>query len=334
MSVLLYKMKILVTGATGFLGSRTIEKLAAYPEVEKIIAAGRMIKAVHEIRHSKIEYRLGDLTNLEYVKSIVRDVDEVVNCASLSSPFGNYAQFKKANVDTQRQLIDCCEQFGIQRFVYISSPSVYNNYTDRFDIKESDDLPNPLINNYAVTKIEAEKLLQDSVLSYVIIRPRALIGRGDTVIMPRVIRAHKEGRLRLMGDGKNRIDLTSVSNVVDVIWLGLTTDEANCGEIYNITNGESVLIWEKVRYVLKALGFELSNKSLSYTAAMRIASILEFISKFTKKEPALMRYSVSTLTNSITLDITKAKTRLGYEPKMNTDEAIQEFLDWYKKIDG
>ncbi|MFK7950598.1 MAG: NAD-dependent epimerase/dehydratase family protein [Saprospiraceae bacterium] len=326
-------MKILVTGATGFLGSRTIEKLATYPEVEKIIAAGRTKKAIHEVKHAKIEYRLGDLTDSKYVESIVKSVDYVVNCASLSSPFGDYTDFKKANVDTQKLLIRYSEAIGIKRFVYISSPSVYNNYSDRFLVKESDVLPNPLINNYAVTKIEAEKLLQKSSLSHVIIRPRALIGRGDTVIMPRLIRAHKAGRLRLIGDGKNRIDLTSVSNVVDSIWLGLTTNKVNCGTIYNIANGEPLLIWNKIRYVLKELDLELSDKKLSYSAAMRIASVLEFIAKFTKKEPTLMRYSVSTLANSLTIDITKAKEKLGYEPKMSTDEAIEEFLDWFKTID-
>lgn len=323
-------MKILITGATGFLGARTIEQLATYPEVEKIIAAGRTIKKVHEVKHPKIDYQLGDLTNESYVKSIVQSVDKIVNCASLSSPFGDYEQFFRANVLTQKLLIKYSETFDIQRFVYISSPSVYNNYTDRFLVKESDELPNPLINNYAITKIEAEKLLAKSSLSYVTLRPRALIGRGDTVIMPRLIRAYEAGRLRLIGDGNNKIDLTAVSNVVDAIWLGLTTDEANCGKIYNISNGEPVLIWNKIRYVLKSLGYELSDKQLSFSAAMRIAAVLEFISKFTKKEPTLMRYSVSTLANSLSIDITKAREKLGYEPKMTTDEAIEEFLEWFK----
>ena len=324
-------MKILVTGATGFLGSRTIEKLATYPEVTKIIAAGRTIKKTHEVKHPKIEYQLGDLTDPAYVESIVNGIDKIVNCASLSSPFGDYEQFAKANIVTQKLLIKYSEIFGIRRFVYISSPSVYNNYTDRFLVKECNKLPNPLINNYAITKIEAEKLLAQSSLSYVTLRPRALIGRGDTVIMPRLIRAHEAGRLRLIGDGHNKIDLTAVSNVVDAIWLSLTTNEVNCGEIYNISNGEPVLIWNKIRYVLKALGYELSDKKLSFSAAMRIATVLEFISKFTKKEPTLMRYSVSTLANSLSLDITKAREKLGYEPKMTTDEAIEEFLEWFEK---
>lgn len=323
-------MKILVTGATGFLGSRIIEKFAAFPEVKNIVAAGRTIKSVHEFQHEKVNYVLGDLTDKNYVKSIVQGVDKVVNCASLSSPFGAYEDFRKANVDTQKILIKTCEDFNIQRFVYISTPGLYNDYCDRFDIKESDPLPSKLINNYAVTKLEAEKLLEKSSLSHVIIRPRALIGRGDTVIMPRLIRAFEEGRLRVIGDGKNRMDLTAVSNVADAVWLSLNTDEVNCGEVYNITNGEPVYLWNQIRYVLKGLGLELSDKKLSYKAAMRIGGIMEFFAKFTKKEPTLMRYSVCTLANSLTLDISKAKTKLGYEPKLTTKQAIDEFLEWYK----
>jgi nucleoside-diphosphate-sugar epimerase len=323
-------MKILVTGATGFLGSRTIERFAAYPEVEKIIAAGRTINPLHEVKHPKIEYRLGDLTDEKYVESIVQGVDKVVNCAALSSPFGKYETFKKANIDTQALLIKMCQRFDIQRYVYVSTPSIYNNYCDRYDIRESDPLPKKLINDYAVTKLAAEKLLENTNLSHIIIRPRALIGRGDTVIMPRLIRAFEEGRLRIIGDGKTVIDMTAVSNVADAIWLGLTTDEANCGEAYNITNGKAVNLWDEIHYVLKGLNLKLTDKKLSYKTAMRIAGIMEFFAKFTKKEPTLMRYSVSTLANSLTLDISKAKTKLGYEPKMTTKEAIDEFLEWYK----
>lgn len=325
-------MKILVTGATGFLGSRTIEKLAHESEVMKIIAAGRKKKSIHAVNHSKIEYRLGDLTDADYVESIVSEVDYVVNCASLSSPFGDYEEFVKANVDTQRLLIKYSEKFGVQRFVYISTPAIYNEFSDKFGVKESDSLPIKLINHYAVTKLMAEKLIQQSSLSHIIIRPRALIGRGDTVIMPRLIRAYEAGRLRLIGDGQNRIDLTAVSNVADAIWLSLTTEEENCNDVYNISNGEPVLLWEKIRFVLRELGLELSDKKLSYVGAMRIATVLELVSKVTKKEPTLMRYSVSTLANSLTIDITKAKEKLGYEPKMTTDEAIRAFLDWYKEL--
>lgn len=323
-------MKILVTGATGFLGSRTIEKFAAYPEVEKIIAAGRTIKAVHEVKHPKIEYRLGDLTDENYVESIVKDVDKVVNCAALSSPFGAYELFKKANIDTQALVIKMCQRFDIQRYVYVSTPGVYNAYYDRYDIKESDPLPEKLINDYANTKLAAEKLLDNANLSHVIIRPRALIGRGDTVIMPRLIRALEAGRLRIIGDGETVMDMTAVSNVADAIWLGLNAEEEHCGEAYNITNGEPVKLWDEMRYVLEGLNLVLPQKKLSYKNAMRIAGTMEFFAKFTKKEPTLMRYSVSTLANSLTLDISKAKTKLGYEPKMTTRQAIDEFLDWYK----
>jgi nucleoside-diphosphate-sugar epimerase len=323
-------MKILVTGATGFLGSRIIEQLATFADVDNIIAAGRIIKTVHEVRHDKIEYKLGDLTDADYVQSIVEGIDKVVNCASLSSPFGSYQAFKKANIDTQKLLIEACEKAKIKRFVYISTPSIYNNYQDRFNIKETDDLPNELVNNYAVTKLEAEKLLATSTLSYVTLRPRALIGRGDTIIMPRLIKAFKEGRLRIIGDGKNIVDLTAVANVVDAVWLALNAKEENCKDVYNITNDDPVNLWDNIRYVLNGLGFELSNKSLTINTAMTIARMMEFISKLTKREPTLMKYSVGTLANSLTMDISKAKRKLGYQPKMTTKQAIDEFLQYYK----
>ena len=63
---------------------------------------------------------------------------------------------------------------------------------------------------------------------------------------------------------------------------------------------------------------------------MTIARMMEFISKLTKREPTLMKYSVGTLANSLTMDISKAKRKLGYQPKMTTKQAIDEFLQYYK----
>ena len=328
-------MKILLTGATGFLGFRTLEKLVEWPAVSEVVATGRTLRDSHKVNHPKVSYVLGDLSDAAFVRELVKDVNYIIHAAALSAPWGDYETFKRANLVSQQNLLAASKGRRLQKYVFISTPSLYFDSSDRLNIKESDPLPRKFINHYAATKRLAEIELEKSSLPYVILRPRALTGRGDTVIMPRLIRAFDEGRLKTIGKGTNMVDLTSVANVVDAIMLSLTASDEATNEIYNISNGEPVALWEKVALVLKSMGKELSQQKISYSVANSLAHVLEWKAKITNgKEPVLTVYSVGTLAKSFTMDISKAKALLGYQPKLSTDEAIHEFVDWYRTHEG
>lgn len=324
-------MKILLTGATGFLGFRTLERLVEEPQVTSIVAVGRAIKPTHHVQHPKVQYSLGDLSNVLFVESLFDKVTHVVHAAALSSPWGHRTAFEQANAVTQHHLIASAQKAKISRYVYISTPSMYFELKDRFNVKESDPLPSQLINAYSETKRSAELELEQSNIPYITLRPRALTGRGDTVIMPRLIRAFDEGRLKIIGTGENVADLTSVSNVADAIWLSLIAEGDAVNEIYNITNGEPVKLWDSIADVLRKLGRTPPTKKIPFALVRFIAWIMERKSRMTDmREPALTVYGVGTLAKSLTLDISKAKKKLGYEPRLSTSEAIDEFVNWYK----
>lgn len=325
-------MKILLTGATGFLGYRTLEKLILQDQVSSIVAIGRTIKKTHEISHSKVEYKLGDLCDKHFVHEAIGDCTHVIHAAALSSPWGKQNDFFNANVISQRNLLDAAKKNNVEKYVFVSTPSLYFELKDKLNIKESDDLPNKFINAYAATKYQAEMELEASNIPYVILRPRALTGRGDTVIMPRLIRAYDEGRLKIIGSGENIADLTSVSNVVDAIYLSLIADENAINETYNITNGEPVKLWETINNVLLKLDKTPPTKKVPYGLVKFIAQLMELKSRLTNmKEPTLTKYGVGTLSKSFTMDISKAKELLNYTPKQSTEEAIEEFVQWYKE---
>lgn len=328
-------MKILLTGATGGLGFRTLERLIENPKIEKIIATGRVIRPTHFVENSKVNYQLGDLADVDFVSKLVEKVDCIVHAAALSSPWGKYAEFEKANVLTINNLINAAKKHHIKRFVYVSTPSLYFNGKDRFDVKETDPLPTVFVNAYSKTKHEAELALEKSGIPYVTLRPRALIGRGDTIIMPRLIRAFEEGKLKIIGDGKNIVDLTSLTNVADSIELSLFVGDTGLNQIYNITNGEPVKLWETIEKVLSMLGHEMNKKKVTYSVVKFASQIMELKAKFTNyQEPALTTYGVGILAKSFTMDISKAKSLLGYAPKVSTDEAIDEFVSWYREVNG
>ncbi len=326
---------ILLTGASGFLGYRVLEQLQYLPEIEKIIANGRTPRPGMTIDNPKVEYRLGDLSDSDFVNEMVHDVDAIIHCAAISSPWGSLKAFKLANVQTQKNLIEAAVANKLKRFVFISTPSIYFNYHDRFNIREDEPLPLKFVNHYAATKRQAELLLESSPLEYIILRPRALIGRGDQTIMPRMIRAYNEKRLKIVGSGKNLVDLTAVSNVVDSIILSLQADSKACNQVYNISNGNPVRLWEYIEYTLKKLDLEMPRKRVPFRLAFLVAAFMERFAKMTrlKREPSLTKYSVANLAVSMTMDITKAKKLLGYTPKKSIKEAIDEFVSWYKQYE-
>jgi nucleoside-diphosphate-sugar epimerase len=325
-------MKILVTGATGGLGYRTLEKLIANPSTQKLVASGRTIKSSHFIENEKVNYILGNLEEKNFANKLVEGVDHVVHAAALSSPWGKYGDFEKANLHSMKNLIAASKLQKIKRFVYISTPGVYFNGYDRFNIRESEKLPEKFVNAYAKTKYEAELELERSGIPFVILRPRALIGRGDMIIMPRLIRALEEGKLKIIGNGNNLVDLTSLSNAADAIELALCVDPKGVNQTYNISNGEPVKLWEAVDQVLSQLGYEMKKQKISFSLVKLIARLMELRSKLTDNaEPALTVYGVGVLAKSFTMDISKARQLLGYVPNVSTGEAINEFVEWFKQ---
>ena len=152
--------KILITGATGFLGSRLVEKIADQEGIE-ILATGRSLKAHSTIQKKNVTYILGNLENFKFVDQLFQEIDTVIHTAALSAQFGKLKDFQNANINITKNLIKSAKYSGVKKFIFISSPSVYFRMKHQLDLKETDTLPKP-VNAYAYTKREAEKLVQSS----------------------------------------------------------------------------------------------------------------------------------------------------------------------------
>lgn len=330
-------MRLLITGATGFLGSHAARHLAERPDVEHVVATGRSRKTVHDVDHPKVEYVLGDLAEPATVTALFSAAPtHVVNCASLSSPWGRAADFERANVATQALLIAAAERAGVERFVYVSSPSIYALAGKRLGVREADPLPRRHANHYARTKVAAEALLAESRLAYVTLRPRGIVGAGDTVIMPRLLRAHRAGRLRVVGSGRNVVDLTPVRSVVAAVERALAPElpPAALRQAYNVTNGAPVELWPTIDGVLRRLGEPPVEGRLPRWLGLAAAGFAEARARLTpgRPEPALTRYGIRVLADSTTLDIAKARQLLGYVPAQGLDEALDEYVGWHQTL--
>lgn len=327
-------MKILITGATGFLGGRLVKKLLGEKSTYQVFATGRNELLLSELEKKGAITFKGDLSDHDFVNKITKEIEVIVHSSALSSPWGRFEDFYQANILSTKNIIEGAKLNSVKKIINISTPSIYFGYEDRFDIKE-DFLPNKFVNFYAQTKYEAERLISQAnsdALQILSLRPRAIIGGGDTSIMPRILKAQTEGKLKIIGSGNNIVDVSSVSNVCDAIILAINADKKAYGHSYNINNGSPVKLWELIEKTLTKLNYKLNKNKIPFEIAYSVAKLLETKAKFSKdfEEPVLTCYGVAILAKSMTMNIEKASNLLGYMPKQTTDETIDEFVDWWK----
>lgn len=322
--------KILVTGATGFAGGHILRYLAKIYGLENVHGTGRSARVAKGLQSDGFQIKVGDLLDEHFVANKLSGYDTIIHCAAKSSMWGSYDSFYQANVIATKNLMQVVSDK--KQLIFISSANIYFNYTDRLDVKEKEVFPDLFSNHYSKTKYKAEKVVQEiAERAYVtILRPRAIIGVGDTVVFPRVLRAYNEGRLRIVGTGNNRIDFTSINNLCHAIHLCIKNKEVAGNKIYNITNGDSVILWEEIINVLKGLGFNPELKSIPYRIAYIIARYQELITHEEDKEPTMTCYGVGVLNYSVNLNIDKIKEELAYEPIESSKQTLDDFINWYK----
>lgn len=323
-AVSIIRPKVLVTGATGFLGGYTVAELRE--SGHEVLASGRDRTKLDRLRVETIAAPLSELPD-----AALAGVDAIVHCAALSSPWGRWSQFAHANVEGTAAVAEAARRHHIPRVVFISSPSIYSTAADRLNISEDEvDGSNPL-NHYIASKLEAERVLRaahaDGELpELVILRPRGLVGAGDPSLAPRLLDVHRRIGVPLFRDGRNLVDLTAVENVAFAIRLALGHPDAH-GQAYNITNGDPRPFRELLDLLFGLLGETPRYRRVSTRVLYPLAGALERICAALpgKPEPPLTRYTLTTIAYSQTLDITRAKNDLGYAPRVSLDDALAAF---------
>ncbi|MEJ2628860.1 MAG: NAD(P)-dependent oxidoreductase, partial [bacterium] len=228
-------MKILITGASGFLGQHIIKKLS--DEGADLVALIRPTSKIEHLKPYKIHYIVGDIRNEESLQKAMQGVDAVVH--AVTTKFGNEDDFYAENVESTRRLLELSRQQNIKRFVFISSIDVYDHAQCKNGTvltEESPRDPHPS-NPYGKTKIQAEELVEEYNRTYnvptVIIRPGCIYGTGGNWVPARLGISAGARRYVLLGNGKSAVPMSHTSSVAEVIWQSIRKDSAK-GKIYNV----------------------------------------------------------------------------------------------------
>ncbi len=317
-------MKILITGGTGFLGRYLAEQLLE--QGQQITLLGRDFSKVQHLLYAGAKPLHCDLRNREKVIAACQGMEVVCHVGALTSAWGSAKSYWDTNMEGTRAVLDGCLQHGVRRLVHVSSPSVV--FDGRSHFMTNEDLPYPtrLLSHYAESKKAAEELVlgSRSLLEVLVLRPKALYGRGDQTMMPHIIRAAQAGRLPQIGDGNNQVDLTHVEDAARALALA-----ARCRmpsrllPIYTITGGEHPKIWRVIRQALEIHKVSTKLRHIPLEVMLPLAYVMEKIARVTGKEPLLTPYTTLLLSRTQTYDISRAATDLGYIPRVSLEEGLK-----------
>lgn len=321
--------RVLVTGATGFLGGAIAREL--HRRGVGVVATGRDERKGVALTAEGIAFHAADLSSSSSAaSSLVGGCDSVVHSAALTSPWGHPDDFLQANVVATRHLLAACDPQHVRRFLHISSPSVLFAFQEQPDLKEDAPWEEPPANDYIATKREVERAVMQAAgggLDAIMLRPKALFGPGDTTLLPRLMRVAQRGFFPLFGEGDPLMDLTWIDDAVRAVVAGLEAGPELRGRTYHITSGDPQPRETALRTLFDSAALKVRFRRVRMDHALKLATVFEGIGRVLGSrlwEPPLTRYSVGTLAYPQTLDLSAARRDLAYHPKTNVLARLAE----------
>lgn len=333
-------MKAFVTGGGGFIGKEIVRQLrergddvvsfqrGEYPELAELGATA--------VR--------GDITDADAVREAMAGCDCAIHVAALVGEYLQPEPYERINVGGTKNVVEACVEGGVGRLVYCSTPSVAPHGDGR-NIDESVGYADRYLSHYPRTKAEAERLVLAAdgrelegggTLRTTAVRPRLVLGPGDPSLMPRIVSRLRAGRMRVVGDGTNQIDITAVDNAALAHVLAadaLAKPDAPCaGKPYFISNGEPVQAWPWFNSVLERSGLPRIEKHVSVGAARfagkMVAGTWKLLGKTT--EPPVSEFAAIEVSSDATYKLDAARRDLGYEPRGSMAELEDRIVTWLK----
>lgn len=307
-------MKVLITGASGFVGSALLQRMGSTP-LEPICLVRKVAQRTDT--SSGIPWLEYDLTSSsEGLAGQIQGLDAVVHLAArahvidekLSDPL---PEFRKVNVEGTLNLARQAAEAGAKRFVFISSIGVHGNQSSRpFTVR---DALNP-VEPYAVSKLEAEqglrKISEETGMELVIIRPPLVYGPGAPGNFGRLVRLVRKGLPLPLGLVQNKRSLVALDNLVDLIVTCLDHPAA-AGQTFLVSDGEDLSTPELIKRLATAMG--------------RPARLVPMPPALLKLGGAVTgkKAEVDRLIGSLQVDIGHTCETLGWRPPVSVDEGIR-----------
>jgi nucleoside-diphosphate-sugar epimerase len=308
-----------VTGAAGFLGAHLVRGFEA--------RGARVLPLVRAVEDRSPSGALA-LEDVLSAPAALSGVDVVVHAAAVRHRYAvDASTYRSANVDLVDRALRASAEAGVRRFVLVSSVGVYG-FPSRLPVTEEHPYaPRTL---YAATKVEAEmrarRAARELGVDLVIARPSIVYGPGDrNGMLDKMAAMIRAGAYRVVGPGDNVLHHVHVDDVVEGLWLCATHAEAR-NEHFILAGPETVTLARLSELVARAVGRPLPRGRVPALLARAVATVVDEAAyrgiAFASREPPVNHEKLDVMTLPICFDITKARRRLGFAPRVGYDEGV------------
>ena len=314
-----------VTGGSGFIGGRLIRRLVA--DGVTVGALARSERSAETVSALGAEAVTGDLGDADAIAAGAEGSDVAFHLAAHLGDSGPLEEFERINVGGTRNALEGCARAGVHRFVHCGTEAALMAGEPLVQVDETAPLRPDSPAPYPSTKAKAEQAVRDASregFETVALRPRFVWGAGDTTLLPEMLKTVEAGRFAWVDGGQNLTATTHVDNVVEGLLLAAA--EGRPGEAYFVTDGEPVVFREFVSALLETQGVEPPTRTMPKWLAGLVSAAGEAAWRMLplKGGPPLPRFTYWVLTQECTIDISKARNELGYEPVRTREEGLAE----------
>jgi nucleoside-diphosphate-sugar epimerase len=314
-----------VTGGSGFIGGRLTERLVS--DGHSVRALARSDAAAERVEALGAEAVRGELGDRAALAAGAAGCDTAFHLAAHLGEWGPWEDFERGNVEGTRNALAACEEAGVRRFVHCGTEAALMAGEPLVQVDETAPLRPDSKAPYPATKARAERAVREAsgaAFETVVLRPRFVWGKGDTTLLPEMVKTVEAGKFAWVGGGRNVTDTTHVDNVVE--GLILAAERGRAGEAYFVTDGEPVVFREFVTAMLETQRVEPPDRSLPAWTAAPLATVCETAWKVLPLggEPPMTKFRSWILTQECTIDISKARKELGYSPLVTHEQGLAE----------
>lgn len=326
----------LVTGGTGLLGSHIAEQLHRREQRVRVLCRSGSDTRFLESIGVQIVY--GDLSDPIALHAACDGADVVYHAAARVGDWGPWADFVRVSVEGTQRLLDAARAKGVRRFLHISSISVYGHVDGEGRVFDETAPLGVNLNRwsyYSRAKVEAERrvwsMQESGGLDVTVIRPSWLYGPRDRATLPRLIDSIRQRKLKIIGDGKNRLNVVHAGNVAEASILAAQSDRAR-GEAYNCCHDGVLTQRAYFDHIARELGEPCVTKSVPYGVAYNAAFLMECFGHLfrTKNPPLATRYAIWLMGRRCFFECDKLKQHVGWSSSVGYDkgipEAVHDFL--------
>jgi len=325
--------RYLITGATGFVGGHIVEAFVerGWP----VSAVVRPTSNTAFLDKLGVKLHRGELSDPALLAEALVDVDVVVHAAAKVGDWGPVEDYRAANVEQLRVLLEACKGLALSRFVHVSSLGVYEG-RHHYGTDEAVPLPKQHADGYTQSKVESEQLAlkyyQDFGVPVVVLRPGFVYGPRDRTVLPRIVDNLRNHQVRYPGGGEAAMNTIFIGNFVQAVFLALDHPNA-VGQVYNLTDGEFVSKRRFIEAICDALGLDKPTGRPPLWLAKTVTWISEKKARLlaAKEAPKFTFAKLKFMGYNLDFSIEKAKLELGYLPRYSFNEGMHETMAYYKQ---